>query len=269
MAARFDWYQGTIKEHPHQVLDALMTLPGAYDREAGRGKMNYQASVTIRTADHDVLATILHGGNGDGCHFIGTSENAEPVADTVRKWWPAHSVSRLDSADDLGIDFVGAHARLQAIGSECGVKGRSVIPDDPEDGATYYLGADSSAVRHRLYEKSKQLAKQCGSWDGITPGIVRAEVQLRPVREGKQAAAAWSPMQVWGASHWTRRIADELLSQDVPRVIMARRIPTTYERTHEAMLKQYGAHLVEMMCRLGSWDDLGPALGRDLLRKRS
>lgn len=267
MAARFDWYQGTVKEHPSGVRDVLMSLPGAHDWKGGRRGLNYEASATVQTADHDVIATCFFGGNGGGTHVIGSGECASVVAESIRKWWPAHSVSRVDSADDLALDFAGAHARLQTIGRECGLKGRSVLPDDPDDGATYYLGADSSAVRARAYEKSKELAKKCGSWDGITPGVVRFEVQLRPVREAKLNAAQWTPLQVWGASHWTRRIATEMLQVDAPRVIMARRIPTTYERTNAAMLVQYGPHLTEMFQRHGSWELVGEQIGDDLARK--
>jgi hypothetical protein len=268
MAATFDWYQGTVKAHPSQVLDSLMTLPGAHDRQTGRGRLNYQASTTVCTADRDTLATVLHGGNGGGAHVIGTGDNAQAVAATLRRWWPEHTVTRLDSADDLGVEFQELHAKLQAIGRDCGLKGRSIVPDDPEDGATYYLGADTSAVRARGYEKSKELAKKCGTWEGITPGIVRVEVQVRPVREGKAAAASWSPMQVFGASHWTRRIATELFEVDAPRVIMARRIPTTYERTHTALLYQFGPHLREMLARHGAWELVGEQLGDDLARRQ-
>jgi hypothetical protein len=251
MTARFDWYQGTVKAPHNQVVEAFMACPEAVEAKPGRGRLNYAESVTVRTADQDTVCTILHGGNGGATHVIGTSEAAARVAETMRRHWPEHTVTRLDSAQDVLTDFDQVRQVMQRIASDAGVKGRSIVPDDPEEGATYYLGADSSPVRTRGYEKSKELAKKQGSWAGIVPGLVRLEVQVRPVREGRAAAASWEPSQVFGVTHWTRRIAHELLDLDAAKITMASRIETSWERQRRALCRQFGRHLVESVRRAG------------------
>lgn len=248
----FDWMAATIPNYPGVIVDALMALDGAHDAREGRGRMNYGQSTEIVTRDADVLATVLHGGLNPEPHAFATGEAAQPFTDLVRSEWPAHRVSRYDSAFDVCEEFEPLHASLQAfVSGRKNLKGHTVQPDDPRDGATYYIGSPTSAVRFRLYEKSKELAKKLGSWDGIVPGVLRFELQVRPERkEAKAQAASLDPVSAWGVSPWARQVAREHLG-DVPRVIRQPRLLTTFERTHRAMLAQYGPHLRELVLREG------------------
>ena len=48
------------------------------------------------------------------------------------------------------------------------------------------------------------------------PKWARIEVQVRPAKEAKETFASLSPMDVWGASRWTRDIAAKVLEQHRP-----------------------------------------------------
>ena len=47
------------------------------------------------------------------------------------------------------------------------------------------------------------------------PDWARIEVQVRPAKEAKDAFSKLSPIEVWGASRWTRDIAAKVLEQHV------------------------------------------------------
>jgi hypothetical protein len=240
-----------------------MTLPGAHDLQQGRGRLNYRESSAIVGSDGHVLATVLHGGQNGAPNALATGEHAAAFADTIRRAWPeAHRVTRLDSAEDVKMPFSAALEACRAISSELGVKGFSYVPDDPEDGATYNMGAPSSRVRARIYEKGKQL-RALGVEDA-DPGVLRFELQIRPNdRQAKLMAASLGAGEAWGATAWARRVAG-VFDHSAEKVELRQRLASTYSTTHAAMLVQYGGHLVKMLARHGSWELVGEQLGLDL-----
>jgi DNA relaxase NicK len=131
--------------------------------------------------------------------------------------------------------------------------------DFPEEGRTLYLGARSSPCRVRLYEKGKQ--PEYRHLD--RPNWARIEVQVRPAKDAKSAFSMLNPLEVWGASGWTRELAGKVLQEHID----PHPAGTTYRLTErdaalEWMCKQYGAHLV------GLYDDLGgdfECLGRTII----
>lgn len=265
MPAGFDWMAATIEDYPGVIVDALMVLPGAHDLKRGRGMNNYRERATVLTDDGEVLATVLHGGLNGAPHAYASGDAAGPFTEVLRHTWAdRHRVTRLDTAQDVSADFPTVYASLQSFARQKGLKGESRIPDDPIDGATYYVGAVSSPIRFRCYEKGKQLAKLAGTVDGFDLDAVRFELQVRPVREGKLTATQLTADQVWGVTPWARQIAQQHLAANPDRVVMQRRLPTNYERTHRAMLDQYGPHLREMLARHATWCGVGEQLGLDL-----
>lgn len=265
--ARFDWYQATIEASPEAIGNALLErLPGAVGFESGRGRNNYKASMMVKTADGDTLATILHGGFNGAPNALASGEAAEAFSHIIREMWPdAHRVTRLDSAQDVTGDFETMRATCRAIGADCGIKGFSYTPDNADEGATYYLGATSSPTRSRLYEKGKQMRAQVVEPQSVPADWVRFEVQWKPVREARLTAALLTPDQVFGVSAWTKRAAVELFSANPDRFISQTRLETTFERRHRSMLAQYGNHLRDLVGREGTpeaflsrlWADLG------------
>lgn len=126
--------------------------------------------------------------------------------------------------------------------------------DFPEKGRTLYLGSQSSPVRMRLYEKGLQpeyahLNK---------PDWARIEVQVRPAKDAKEAFAKLSPMDVWGASRWTRDIAARVLEKHIdPHPAGTVYRLSDRETALRWMCKQYGAHLTSLAADLGGWDCVG------------
>jgi hypothetical protein len=261
--AKFDWYQSTIDEYPRVIADALMQMPGAHDLKHGRGRMNYRESTAIVGTDGHMLATILHGGLNGAPNALGTGENAEAFAHIVRMTWPdAHRVTRFDSAEDVIMPFSEAHSACQAIAAELGIRGQTHVPDDAQDGATYNMGAPVSRNRIRLYERGKKLRGE-GQADAH-PDLVRFELQQRPNDiQAKQQCARIAPDEAWGATPLSRRVAG-VFGRDVQRVIVRQRLVSTYDTTHHWFLRQYGAHMTEMLARHGSWGLVGEQIGLDL-----
>lgn len=247
--AVLDWYQATIDEFPRVVTDAIADeLPGVCSLAHGRGRQNYHHAATLLDHAGDVLATVLHGGPNGAPNATATGSNAEAFAAILRRHWPsAHRVTRLDSAEDLHGDFKAAVAVSRAIGVSNRVKGQLIAPDDPADGATYYLGSPSSAVRFRLYEKGKQMRSLAADPSLIRPDWLRFETQFRPIRDAKQLAASLTAGQVWGVSAWTLRIAREGFGAAPEPLIVRPRLMTSFERRNLAMRRQYGQHIAEHM----------------------
>lgn len=263
--AHFDWYQASVDCPPRVMVDALMSLPGAHDIEHGKGRLNYRESCTILSEGRDVLATVLHGGSNKLLNTVGTGENAQAVAELLRSTWPdAHRVTRLDTAQDVRTDFPTAHAALQLIASLRGIKGRSIIPDDPAEGATYYIGAATSPTQLRLYEKGKQLAKAAGTTEGFDLGAVRFEAQLRPVREGRIMAAKLTANEAWGSTEWLLTIARQHLAIAPSPVVMHRRLPTNTERSRRMFLRQYGPFILRWISDCDSPAGFGEMLSKKL-----
>ena len=119
------------------------------------------------------------------------------VVEAVRASYP-HRCTRVDSCADF--DAPGAFDRV--LGAVMDAKkdhrlygeSRGDWDDFPELGRTQYLGAATSPVKLRLYEKGKQPEYRHlnrSDW-------CRLEIQVRPQKEAKQAYAGLSALEVWG-----------------------------------------------------------------------
>lgn len=280
-APRFDWYAASINVGVDRLRDVLSTeLRGSARVEDG-ARHGYHNREVVRDADDRVVATILHGGNGDIPHAFATSDTAHTFAGIVRANWPdRHRVSRVDAA--LDFDGDGAWRSLLAVceGIAAGVK----VDGDPrrrvskirtgqmgdwfhgEHGRTFYLGSFKSAVLVRLYEKGIQLredaAKRGIVRDDLSDDAVRLEVQVRPDGDSKRLAASATPLEVFGYSEWSRELLRRVQDVDVQRVHIKERRDSDHERSMQWMVHQYGGHLLEEVAALGSWEALGEALRR-------
>jgi hypothetical protein len=124
------------------------------------------------------------------------------------------------------------------------------------DGRTIYLGAPSSYVQARLYEKGKQL--------GSHPDWVRLEIQVRPSGEGKSNLASVEAAQLFSVCPWTRALSERVGIPELEAVrIRDPKHPADDERALEYMVRQYGGLLRRTEERLGSWEAVS-----ELLRSR-
>jgi predicted Zn-dependent protease len=126
--------------------------------------------------------------------------------------------------------------------------------DFPDEGRTLYLGAKSSVCRTRLYQKGLQPEyRHLGRvhW-------ARAELQVRPAKEAKEAFSQLTPLEFWGASSWSRELAGAILQEHVdPHPAGTVYRLTERDRAVEWLCRQYGAHLLSLAEDLGSWECVG------------
>jgi DNA relaxase NicK len=136
--------------------------------------------------------------------------------------------------------------------------------DFPEQGRTQYLGARSSVVRGRLYEKGLQPEYvHLGRSDWV-----RMELQVRPAKDAKTIYAGVSPLDAWGASTWAKDLAAEILADHVsPHPAGYTWRKTDLERRLDWICKQAGPTLLELHGHLGSWECVGLTLG-EMMREK-
>lgn len=237
---RFDWYAATVEVAPGDLLDIASTLLADERPVLVQGRNGFAHGWELRR-EGSRSAVIYAGGAAEFPHIVGTGSDADGVARVVRKHLPAHQVARADVCVDT--DTPGAFSLLlQGLRDVVGVATAYMIqPDRASDGATYYVGAKTSEVRARLYEKGRQLPEQG------RPDWVRYEVQLRPQKERKRWAGIAPANDLLAASRWSRAFALRTLG------IAATAPPTRSERVSDlegaisAMCQQYGKRLLELL----------------------
>jgi hypothetical protein len=139
-----------------------------------------------------------------------------------------------------------------------------------KQGRTVYLGSPKSHVRLRQYDKTAELVAKLRNDPvrllEVPPDVVRLEVQVRPAKaEAKAAAATLQPVDVFGASSWTREIYADVVGV-MPGAFKLGTIwrASDHERAVNALLAQYCLTLQRMHEECGSWPCVGLQLG-DLL----
>lgn len=284
-APRFDWYAATINVGVDDLRDVLCRdLGGSASPEEG-ARHGFQNREVVRDRNGNTLATILHGGNGDIPHAYASSDYAHGFAGVVRQYWPArHRVSRMDAA----VDFDNGSGTFDTLLEICrGIADGAHVEGDirkrvgkvktnqmgdwhhAQHGRTFYLGAFKSAVLARLYEKGIQLREDAVKRGkpapvGVTDNAVRLEVQVRPDGDSKRLAATATPESAFGYAEWSRELYRRVEGAELQRVDIKERRDSDHERAMQWMVKQYGAHLLIDVARLGSWEALGADLRRRL-----
>lgn len=272
---RFDWYQATVAAHPVELAEILRSelAPGGVI-EPGRGRFNYHQSLTIKSADGDRKAVILAGGPNGDPNVSASGESTPEAVQALRAHFPAHRVTRFDAAEDF--IQVGSWEVLErvcrGVAVECEVKGRAVVPDDISEGRTYYMGAPSSDVRARLYEKTAQVRKtlpEC-RWHEVPEGWNRLEVQVRPKHPAvREYSATLTPEQIWGFSGWSLELAKRALDLNVERLHAQIKRESDDQRALRVMCQQYANVLSRMHNDLGDWSCVGLTIGEVISKLRS
>lgn len=267
---RFDWYQATVHAHPIEMAEQLLAdLCPSGVIEPGRGRHNYYQSFTLRTVAGDRLACILAGGPNGDPNVTASGEITPDFVSWIRERFPQHKVTRFDAAEDFQGQgsWLSLESVCREVATEHQVKGRAIVPDDVSEGRTYYLGAPSSDVRFRLYEKTAELRRSLPPqrWSEVPDDWTRAEIQVRPKNQVvRMFAAEMTPEQVWGFSSWTKDLAMRAMALDVERITTRIARQTDDERAYRFMLKQYGKMLRRLRDDLGSWECVGATIGMNL-----
>lgn len=282
---RFDWYQATIKGRTEEAIDALLGLGDEVRSIPGLARMyHYEVGVEVCREGLPVVKGFW-GGQNDTVHAVASGEETQVLEGLLRRDFPGHLVTRVDSAEDF--DDVTAYERIKAIMMPIAQKKRLEFKEYadklwPDSGNTQYMGGSGSAARVRLYEKGKeQLSKArkvCRGllgdaskvWvlNSVTGEKVRAdswarlEVQCRPPEErARVQLSTATPEQVWGCTPAVASLYQEVCGVDVPRFAMTRRRETEEERSLRVMVTQYEKRLQGLFDKCGEDDS---AVGRYL-----
>lgn len=264
---RFDAYTATTQGL--EVPRAIGWLHCAGDTfHEGRGFHTFAQRVAVKDATGSEVGAVQWGGRqGDRIMVEVKGTRTPAVVERLREAAP-HRCTRVDACADF--EAPGAFARLLAhvmeVKERHGLYGeRRGDWDMPELGRTQYLGANSSAVRARLYEKGKEPDHRHLN----RPDWVRLEVQVRPAKEAKEVFARLTPAEVWGASKWTRDLAGLALGEAIdPFPAASQTRLTSLERKLRYLAIQYGPTLLELRQDLGSWECVGLTLGEYIAEER-
>jgi len=237
------------------VRKALGALGGAHVLP-GKGLQGWARSLSSYDCDGFALGSVYFGGSRTDVHVQATSAAADAVRGDVLSEVPGKT-SRVDTRVDSLVPFEDLEAILEQAGETYGsVVGRVEYKKRGESlGRTVYLGAPSSAIRVRLYEKWLESPGQ------YVDGTNRVEVQLRPPSKVKAAVSGWSRAETFCASRVTRDLAQRLGTDLAPvaSLHVSRGTPDL-ERSLAAMGDQYGPSVRRWLELSGG--DLGRVLDR-------
>lgn len=281
--ARFDWYAATIMERPARLISVLASrLSGAV--VPATPHHGYAEAVQIRAGDR-VLATVYHGGIFPWPHAFASSDETDDFVEVVRSEWPKdHSVTRMDAA----LDFDAGDETFATLLALCVdlAAGKRVAGDERKrvskvsvrnvgdwtfgtGGRTFYIGATSSAVQTRLYEKGimvrQAAAAQGVPRDDVTDNWTRLEVQVRPDGPARRRAASCTPEEAFGYAEWSRELLRRVMGADVDRVHIRERRLSDHERAMRHVTMQYRKHFMHAAELAGGWEALGRALEARIL----
>ena len=258
---RLDAYTATTRAlRPNDAVHLL--LEHGDQVKHARGQSTFAEQYRVEDEWGRSVGSVNFGGKlqGDRVMIEVKGERTPSAVERLRQA-AEHRCTRVDSCADF--DAPGAFSRLLEACLE--VKRdhrlygdrRGDWDDHPELGRTQYLGATSSPIRARLYEKGRQPEYVMSN----RPDWVRLEIQVRPQKDAKDEYSRLSAIDVWGASKWTRQLAANVLQEHIdPHPPGTIRRETQRDRALRYMAMQYGKHLVSLADDLGGWEVLGLTL---------
>lgn len=271
---RFDAYTATSEEaRPDDFAQLLVDASGIFfahirlKQTKGFHQFEHRLAMSDQTGSE--FGAVQWGGRqGSRVMLEVKGERTTRAVEALRSRF-RHRCTRVDACADF--DAPGAFERLyrgcvkvkrahRIIGGKAGD-----WDDFPEKGRTLYLGAKTSTTRVRLYEKGKQ-----PEYVHLNrPDLARLEIQVRPAKDAKELYAGLSPVDVWGASRWTRELAAALLQNHVDPYPAGTiyRLPED-ERAFSFMCRQYGPALLRLYEKAGSWEQVGLLIGERLQEQK-
>jgi len=228
-------------ELAYDLLDALAPSTVL----VGGGLQGWERSLIAYDAEGFKSGAVYFGGRDD-VHVVSTSAAADAARPRVTRLHNART-SRVDTRVDVGPEGP-SYEDLAGILEDAAMTYSSLIThyeskqDGVSRGRTVYLGAPSSAVRIRLYEKWLESPGQ------YPEGTNRVEVQLRPPSRSKGEVSGWEPARTFCASKVARDVAVALGDKAAPKgtLHVSRGVPDL-ERTITHMGHQYRRSIGEWL----------------------
>lgn len=250
----WDW-SATTHDASLTTVPKLLAALGSAHVLPGKGLQGWSRSVKSFDRDGYALGAVYFGGGREDLHVLSTSS----VADSSRRavvGLGAAKTARVDTRVDTLVPFDDLVRTVRAVADPSGalvVTMESEVRGESQ-GRTVYVGAPSSRIRVRVYEKWLQSP---GEYED---GTNRVEVQLRPASRVKGEVSGWTPAETFCASRMTRDLAQRLGDDFAPVASVQKRRPTpTLQESMEAMGKQYGPGFQRWMDFSGG--DLDTVLG--------
>lgn len=231
----WDWSSTTHHHGPEAVPELLEAL-GATFVEPGKGIQGWEQSAKAYDDDGYTVGTVYFGGERGDVHVVSTSAEAHAARQAVAGLHGAKT-ARVDTRVDTLVTFEDLAVILEDAAAGYGSRITRMESSERgvSTGRTIYLGAPSSAIRVRVYEKWLESPGQ------YREGTNRVEVQLRPPSRAKSVVSQWTPAETFCASRVTRTLADQLADELVPTTsLQLKRRTPDLERSLEAMGEQYG-----------------------------
>lgn len=290
---RFDWYQGTIEDHPIHVVETIRKLGDEARPADGLAKRyHYRQGWAIHSHKNGVVAHVFAGGNGGNPHALASSDATDAFVDLVRNEWPdRHLVTRMDAAEDFNEER--CYDRLRPVCRKIAKRHRLSFPQycdplHPMAGRTQYIGSPTSDYRARLYEKgweqvgkaisrmgmdlapdfagSVQMIRNEVTGEDVRPqDWTRIELQVRPrFEEARRRSASMTPEEVWACTDWARQLAADTMALNLAKIVMRTRKVSKDDESMWWMCKQFGQVLGREKTKAGSWSGLGERIGEIL-----
>ncbi|MDF3822241.1 hypothetical protein P3G55_20225 [Leptospira sp. 96542] len=134
-------------------------------------------------------------------------------------------------------------------------------------GRSLYIGSRNSRARALLYEKGlTDKARHLGR-----PNWTRLELRVKPDDpESRRQYADLSPLEVWGATRWSREIAALFGEPNLlPRPPHRKWQQSALDEKLDNLVRFYGRSLEQLATRHGGWWPVGPDLLRRLTNQRN
>lgn len=236
----WDWtattHHGGEPEDVKRVVRSSLEALGGAHALPGKGLQGWGKSIESYDCDGYRLGSVYFGGRRDDVHVVATSSAADAVRSDVLGAVRG-STARVDTRVDTLVPYGELAGIVEAAGEAYGSLVTRVESSRQGEslGRTLYLGAPSSAIRVRLYEKWLESPGE------YVEGTNRVEVQLRPPSKVKALVSDWSRAQTFCASRVTRDLAQRLRADLAPAASLhVQRGTPDLERSLAAMGRQYG-----------------------------
>lgn len=254
-AAKWDWYQVTVKERALDVLCQMLSVAHPLaDWRNMKGQHGYQHGLELVIGDRRVLH-VLHGGQQGTANITASSDEAPALEAVLRQWGGPYRPTRVDSCldwEEPGLfDSLAASLLQYATDSEIRI---SQLGDwHRGKSRTLYIGSPQSPVQLRLYEKGYQLQGE----DTEHPHWVRLEVQVRPDKKRREAAAQWRPRDCF-ACGWVAEAVERFFLIPGVRIPVGKvKQDTEEEAKRRWLLKNYGRLLRDWASECDSPEEFG------------
>lgn len=264
----WDWYQATVPVDVDTLLEGLMAGSERAVLAHQRGVQGYAHCTKLQSpaGDDAGQVEVWHGGTHAYPHVRFTSDAAPGHVDVLRERFPLHYCSRVDAKEDF--DGADTFDRVLPLVVQAAKRHRVKLDARGDHyltkkGRTLTLGAASSAVRLRVYDKAAELQAKFAADPArlvqLPEHLTRFEVQLRVSdRKARAACATLEPALLMGASPFVAEAWQAFGGAPVSpfRCTSAWRASDD-ERTFAYLVSAFGGLLSRRAADAGSWECLG------------